>query len=360
MRHATVKCTSVGGSHGKFVDEKPRCRHTSFHHGRAWLVGGDTTKAYELLRTRTYHSCTVRASSAAKIGPKQPPALPTCCALNDAAHPPSGMRGSAAHPRVTEPMARPRDGADRQKRRHPGASTQGQLGLGRGPPISGRRRRRQGAGPRESYKSGPARLVQFTKSPEPPGDDAYDPREPHPAHGAARANGDGAATNATGIARRHGGGQRVRRSRCAIRRFRSVPQVRSGRRHAAAQRRFKGGERGRGLRRRWHHTERFRSVGRLDLRLRGAAPGQEGRRRRRAAPRRYGARWRRRGACWRARGLPGSTAACRRPCTARRSSRASSSSRTVSSRLISHNLAAPSGCLTCAYLPPSPGRSRRW
>ena len=60
MRHATVKCTSVGGSHGKFVDEKPRCRHTSFHHGRAWLVGGDTTKAYELLRTRTYRSSRLR------------------------------------------------------------------------------------------------------------------------------------------------------------------------------------------------------------------------------------------------------------------------------------------------------------
>ena len=86
---------------------------------------------------------------------------------DDAADSQSGMCGAQTPaPRVTSsrpaarPMARPRDGAGRQKRRHPSASTQGQLGLGRGPPISGRRRRRESAGPREGESRGPARLVQ--------------------------------------------------------------------------------------------------------------------------------------------------------------------------------------------------------
>ena len=178
MGHLTVKCTSVGLTHGKVAVKPSVSTHTSTDKREAlrpatcWIRSGSRVRG--LARITAVPLCTSRAP----IGRpqrsshllSQPGAAPKAeravGSYHDVADSQSGACGPASPaPRVTSsrpaarPMARPRDGADQQKRRHPSASMQGQLGLGRGPPVSGRRRRRESIRSGKSYTSGPARLV---------------------------------------------------------------------------------------------------------------------------------------------------------------------------------------------------------
>ena len=159
------------------------CRRTSFTTAEArGQVGGhkqrpaeDTNKGLRTAEDSNVSQQSLAPALPPKIGRSStclsqllcsPKAERVVGSYHDATDSQSGMCGAAAPaPRVASsrpaarPMARPRDGADQQKRRHPIASTQGQLGLGRGPPPRRRRRRRESTRPREGESRGPARLV---------------------------------------------------------------------------------------------------------------------------------------------------------------------------------------------------------
>ena len=174
MRHATVKCTSVGARTASLQTKNLGVDTLVFTTAERVAGWRGQNEGLRTLRTRTYPAVPLAPVLQPQIGR-------AALQLSQARCSPKAERddgsttmlltrraacGPATPPRVTEssrpaarPMARPRDGADQQKRRHPIASTQGQLGLGRGPPPRRGRRRRESAGPREGESRGPARLV---------------------------------------------------------------------------------------------------------------------------------------------------------------------------------------------------------